>query len=75
MPRIKLAFWHGDHVPGDVVDVTADELAALSRDGRVAEVLGYDNGGVLEAKAAESVNESDEPEAVEPAPSTGRKRR
>lgn len=39
MPRIKLAFWHGKHQPGDELDVTDDELAALRRDGRVAEVL------------------------------------
>lgn len=40
MPRIKLAHWHGSHQPGDEIDVTDSELAALRRDGRVAEVLG-----------------------------------
>lgn len=39
MPRIKLAFWHGKHSPGDEVDVTDVEFAALRRDGRVADVL------------------------------------
>lgn len=39
MPRIKLAHWHGDKQPGDEVDVSDAELAALRRDGRVAEVL------------------------------------
>lgn len=39
MPRIKLAYWHGEHQPGDEVDVTDTELAALRRDGRVSEVL------------------------------------
>lgn len=40
MPRIRLAFWHGSHQPGDELDVTDDELRELRRDGRVAEVLG-----------------------------------
>lgn len=68
MPRIKLAFWHGDHKPGDEIEVNEDELAALRRDGRVAEVLGYDQGGSLPAALVEARNESDEPEAVISAP-------
>lgn len=39
MPRIELAFWHGKHKPGDVIQVTEDEVRALRRDGRVAKVL------------------------------------
>jgi hypothetical protein len=39
MTRIRLAFWHGTHQPGDEIDVTDDELATLQRDGRVAAVL------------------------------------
>ena len=39
MPRIRLAYWHGRHKPGDEVDVSDDELRDLTRDGRVAEVL------------------------------------
>ncbi|MEV1097500.1 hypothetical protein AB0I87_18760 [Streptomyces sp. NPDC049952] len=39
MPRIKLAFWHGDKGPGEELDVTDADLAALRRDGRVATVL------------------------------------
>lgn len=39
MPRIRLAYWHGSHKPGDEVDVSDDELRDLTRDGRVAEVL------------------------------------
>ena len=39
MPRIKLAFWHGGHQPGEEIDVTDEELAALQRDGRVAAVV------------------------------------
>ncbi|TXS08232.1 hypothetical protein EAO71_37160 [Streptomyces sp. ms191] len=39
MPRIRLAYWHGDHQPGDEIEITPDELAALTLDGRVAEVL------------------------------------
>lgn len=75
MPRIKLAYWHGSHKPGDEIDVSADELAGLHRDGRVAEVLGYEAGGTLEPGSVEAVNESGDDEAVEPAPPSGRKRR
>lgn len=39
MTRIRLAFWHDTHQPGDEIDVTDDQLAALQRDGRVAAVL------------------------------------
>ena len=39
MPRIRLAYWHGPHAPGDEVDVTDEELKPLQRDGRVAAVL------------------------------------
>lgn len=39
MPRIKLAYWHDGHSPGDEVDVTDEEFAALRRDGRVAETV------------------------------------
>ncbi|GGM04739.1 hypothetical protein GCM10010099_21080 [Streptomyces cinereus] len=64
MPRIKLAYWHGDHNPGDEVDVTDEELRQLTVDGRVAEVL--------DAPAAV------EPEQAQPEPApaeTGRKQR
>ncbi|WP_217235468.1 hypothetical protein [Streptomyces sp. AC555_RSS877] len=87
MPRIKLANWYGDHKPGDEIDVDEVTLKALHRDGIVAEVVGYDNGGVLEPGSTEAVNASGETEAVEAAPQqeqpaqpepaveTGRKRR
>lgn len=39
MPRIKLAHWLGEHKPGDELDVTDAELAALTRDGRIASVV------------------------------------
>jgi hypothetical protein len=39
MPRIKLAHWHDGHQPGEEIDVSAEELAALDRDGRVAAVV------------------------------------
>lgn len=39
MPRIKLAYWHGTHQPGDVIEVTEDEERALRRDGRIAEMV------------------------------------
>jgi hypothetical protein len=38
MPRITLAHWHGSLPPGTETTVTAEELAALTRDGRVAAV-------------------------------------
>lgn len=65
MPRIKLANWHGDHAPGDEIDVDDVELKALARDGRVAEVV--------EPMAADAPKP--EPEAVTAAAETGRKRR
>ncbi|WP_217545569.1 hypothetical protein [Streptomyces sp. GbtcB6] len=39
MPRVKLAHWHGGNPPGAEISVSDQELAALRRDGRVAEVL------------------------------------
>lgn len=39
MPRIKLAHWVGENKPGDEIEVSDAELAALSRDGRVASVV------------------------------------
>jgi hypothetical protein len=76
MPRIKLAHWVGEHKPGDEIEVSAVELAALSRDGRVA--------AVVEAPADQPPVPSQEvpaqPEPVveqqpEPAAEAGRKRR
>lgn len=73
--RIKLAHWYGDHAPGDEIDVDEVTVKALQRDGRVAEVLAYGQGGVLEATPSETVNASDAPEPVEPAPDSGRRKR
>lgn len=70
MPRIRLAYWHGDNKPGDEVDVTDEELQALQRDGRVAAVLGYADGGVLSPKLTEVTNDSPTPEPVQAAPET-----
>jgi hypothetical protein len=39
MPRIKLANWHGDLPPGAELDVDDAQLKAMTRDGRVAEVV------------------------------------
>ncbi|MEV4908710.1 hypothetical protein ACIBX9_25660 [Streptomyces albidoflavus] len=39
MPKIRLAFWHGGRAPGEEVEVSDEEAAALQRDGRVAAVL------------------------------------
>lgn len=83
MPRIRLAYWHAGMQPGDETDVTVDELRDLQRDGRVAEVLGYEGGGVLRPGRLEP-QPSPGPEAVdapqpEPVPEgsseSGRKRR
>ena len=39
MARVRLANWFRGQAPGSVVDVAADEVQGLRRDGRVAEVL------------------------------------
>lgn len=62
MPRIKLAHWHDGHAPGDETDVTDEQLKALIRDGRVAEV-------VDDAAAAE-ITPAPEAPAVDPQPET-----
>jgi len=68
MPRIKLAHWHGDRKPGDEVDVSDEEFAALRRDGRVAEVV--------QAPAEEPPVPQQEDEAQpEDSPAAARKRR
>jgi hypothetical protein len=72
MPRIRLAYWHSGHAPGDEIDVTDAELAALQRDGRVAEVLGGGNGSPPPPSVSVEINEPVEPSAP---PETGRKRR
>jgi hypothetical protein len=76
MPRIRLAFWHDGHAPGDEVDVDDGTLRALRRDGRVAEVLpdkpAFAEGGVLPPGLTAASNSSGEPEAVSP-PRRGRK--
>lgn len=59
MPRIKLAHWHGDHAPGEEIDVTDEELAGLTRDGRVA--------GVVDSKEAKQPTE-EQPARPEPSP-------
>lgn len=79
MPRIKLASWYGDKAPGEEMDVDDVTLKALRRDGRVAEVIetgSYDNGGALEPGVTVVVNDTGEPEPVEPAPPVeGRRKR
>ncbi|MEU0940298.1 hypothetical protein [Embleya sp. NPDC005971] len=62
MTRIRLAHWHDGHAPGDEIDVEPDQVRALQRDGRVAEVLDdYDQGGPLPP-----VNDTDEPVIMPP---------
>lgn len=68
MPRIKLAHWHGGHAPGEELNVTDDDLRALERDGRVAEVVKTEPAQTAPAPAVEL-------DAEAPAPETGRKRR
>ncbi|MFG3660239.1 hypothetical protein [Streptomyces sp. NPDC047706] len=77
MPRIKLATWYGDKAPGEELDVDDVTLKALRRDGLVAEVTGYEDGGRLEPGTSEVTNTTDQPEQVVPAspPETGGKRR
>lgn len=72
MPRIKLAYWHGEHSPGDEIEVGDDELAALQRDGRVAEVI---QPPAEEPAAPQQEGEPQPDPTVEPAPDAGRKRR
>lgn len=72
MPRIKLAHHTGDHGPGDELDVTADELHALARDGRVAEVLGSVDGGIPLAAPTEVVDDGGSPEQAETPADPGR---
>jgi len=73
MPRIRLAHWHEGHLPGDEIDVDAEELRGLQRDGRVAAVLGYDEGGVLTPGMVEVVNDTGAPEPVVVPPRRARK--
>ncbi|GHH58116.1 hypothetical protein [Streptomyces candidus] len=78
MPRIQLAYWHGDHAPGDEVNVSDDELAALTRDGRVAEVLQEPAPAETPAPAASAASAPPvEPSQEQPetAVDAGRKRR
>lgn len=72
MPRIKLAHWVGDHKPGDEIDVSDVELAALRRDGRVAEVV---EAPVRKPVVVADATTETEPAQPEPAVETGRKRR
>lgn len=76
MPRIKLAFWHGDHKPGDELDVSDDELAGLRRDGRVAEVLAPEPPAPADDKPAEKTVDGAQPgPEVSSAPAESRSRK
>ncbi|AYD81613.1 hypothetical protein SEA_KROMP_12 [Streptomyces phage Kromp] len=83
MPTIRLAHWHGGQPPGSVVDVTAEDLALLKRDGRVAEVLPdrpepkaapEHAAAPAEEAAPEPEPAAAEPEAEAPAKSSRRRR-
>lgn len=73
MPRIRLAHWHDGHLPGDEIEVDAEQLRGMQRDGRVAAVLGYDAGGMLTPTAVEAVGTADTPEPVAVPPKRARK--
>jgi hypothetical protein len=79
MPRIRLAYWYKNHLPGDEVEVEDEEFRNLSRDGRVAEVLTEPAAGevpVVEAEApAQPAPEVETAGEQAPAESPGRKRR
>lgn len=80
MPRIRLAFWHDGHAPGDEIDVTDGDLPALQRDGRVAHVLAAEEPVAAQQSSAQpetAVAPESSPE-TEPAKAeleTGRRRR
>ncbi|MEU0670362.1 hypothetical protein ABZ508_33335 [Streptomyces lavendulocolor] len=79
MPRIRLAYWYKDHLPGDEVEVEDEEFRNLSRDGRVAEVLtepAAEDVPVVETEApAQPAPEVETAGEQAPAESPGRKRR
>ncbi|MDX5566918.1 hypothetical protein PYK79_31800 [Streptomyces sp. ID05-04B] len=64
MHRVTLSSWHDGQAPGTELDVDDDELAALRRDGRVAEARPYDDGGVLEPGLTEAVNDTETAQPV-----------
>lgn len=72
MPRIKLASWYGDHAPGEEIDVDETTAKAMSRDGRVSEVL--EEPAPTSDETAEPASPSAEPEA-DAEPAASRKRR
>lgn len=78
MPRIKLAHWHDGRPPGAELDVDDVQLAALKRDGRVAEVLDTASPdaavGDGPPAAPEEQAAAEEPEPV-PEPATPQRKR
>ncbi|MFJ2006997.1 hypothetical protein [Streptomyces chartreusis] len=71
MPRIALAHWWSGHPPGAELTVDDEELRALTRDGRVAEVLADpvaqpEPAAAQDQPADEAVSADSEAEAVEP---------
>lgn len=81
MPRIRLAFWHDGHAPGEEIDVAEADLPALRRDGRVADVLTAEGPAAAQQPSAQpetAVSPESSPEtepAKTAAPETGRRRR
>lgn len=74
MARIRLAYWHDGHQPGDEVDVADEDVASLVRDGRVAEVLTAPTEPVAAAQT-EVAQASAEPAAAEQPASSKRSSR
>jgi hypothetical protein len=79
MPSVELSYWHDGHNPGDVVEVSDEELAALTRDGRVARVVedpdpAAEAAPVPEADPATAAQPQPQPSAEAPA-SEGRARK
>lgn len=65
MPRVRLAYWHGKHAPGDEIDVDGEQLRHLQRDGRIAEVV----------EPAPPAEPAEAAPSVEPAPGDERRRK
>lgn len=63
MKKVRLSFWYKGSNPGDVIEVSEEELAVMKRDGRVAEVLDGDK-----TKPAKGVQSPENKKANEEGP-------
>lgn len=62
MAHVRLANWHGDAAPGDVIEVPDDQVQGLRYDGRISEVV--DESDVQSPAETEPVNVSTESESA-----------